>query len=236
VFDRMSVAYLVSDRIEPDPHWPVMDTATGSRTHVVIQANPTVMPRAYVVPGATIVPDHAGVILTSFVDIDPHRSVLMSHDPLSSLPAGKRQPFTVARWVSADPDGPTLAVTTEAPGLLVVADTWMPGWTARVDGKPTAVLRGNHAQRVITLTERGRHTIVMRYRPPGLFAGCAVSLVSLLGWGSFCGLLTFRSAARRRGTKAAVPLDRSVFRSTGMHSRPKVRSGWTVVSGGDGLH
>jgi hypothetical protein len=184
VLDRMSVAYLISDRIEPDQEWPVVKDVTHAGSRVVIQANPSVMPRAYVVPRATIVPDHAGVVLTSFVDIDPRQSVLMGHDPFFALPPGARQPFTAARIRSADPDCPVLAVTTHSPGLLVVADTWMPGWTAQVDDEPAAVLRGNLAQCVIALPEPGRHTIKMRYQPPGLVAGCAISLVSFLAWGS----------------------------------------------------
>jgi hypothetical protein len=173
--------------------------------------------------------------LTSFVDIDPRQSVLMSHDPLRSLPASARQPFTAARWVVADPDCPALAVTTEAPGLLVVADTWMPGWSARVDGKPAAVLRGNHAQRVIALPEPGRHTIVMQYRPPGLLTGCAISLVSFAAWGLFCGFVTFRSRSRPRDTGAAEPLHRSPFLSNLRHSGPNVRRVSALVGGSDGL-
>ena len=66
-------------------------------------------------------------------------------------PSAARQPFTPAEWATHDPDHPVLRVTTDAPGLLVVADTWMPGWSALVDGLPAPVLRGNHAQRVIPL-------------------------------------------------------------------------------------
>jgi hypothetical protein len=77
-----------------------------------------------------------------------------------------------------------LEVATEAPGLLVVADTWMPGWTAVVDGRPTAILRGNHAQRVIPLTDPGRHRIVLRYEAPGLARGLSITALALVAWGA----------------------------------------------------
>ncbi len=83
-------------------------------------------------------------MLAGFRAIDPREAVLMAGDPL--LPAGSRQPFTPAVWSSNDPDRSCLNVTTEAPGLLVVADTWMPGWEAQDNGRPVRLHRGNHAQ------------------------------------------------------------------------------------------
>ncbi len=76
VFDRMSVTHVVSDRVESDPGWPVAHEGTWDDSPLVIQRNPTAMPRAYVVPRATVLPDHAGVVLTSFGDLDPHATVL----------------------------------------------------------------------------------------------------------------------------------------------------------------
>ncbi len=140
------------------------------------------MPRAYVVPRATVLPDHPDLVLSSFADLDPRTGVVMTVDPLAGLASGPRQPFTDAEWTSNDPDRPALFVTTEAPGLLVLADSWMPGWTATVDGRPAPVVRGNYAQRVIPLSEPGRHVIAMEYHAPGLLLGCAISLVSTMAW------------------------------------------------------
>ena len=58
----------------------------------------------------------------------------------------------------------------------------MPGWTATVDGRPAPVFCGNYAQRVIPLSEPGRHVIAMEYHTPGLVLGCAISLISTMAW------------------------------------------------------
>ena len=88
-----------------------------------------------------------------------------------------------------------------------MADSWMPGWTATVDGRPAPILRGNYAQRVIPLPEPGRHAIVMEYRPPGFVIGCAISIVSALAWM----LIVLRRAFRR----SRAPMDdRSALRGT----------------------
>jgi hypothetical protein len=194
VFDRMSVGFLVSDRVESDPAWSVAADGPWHGRRFVIQRNPTAMPRAYIVPRATVLPDHPDVVLSAFAGLDPRESVVMSVDPLAGRDPNARQPFTVAEWTSADRDRPALLVTTRASGLLVVADTWMPGWTATVDGRPAPVLRGNHAQRVIALPGPGRHEIVMSYHPPGLVLGCVMSIVSTLAWGL---MLILTSGIRR---------------------------------------
>jgi uncharacterized membrane protein YfhO len=79
-------------------------------------------------------------------------------------------------------DGPnrvTVDATVGAPGLLVLADTWFPGWQATVDGEPAELLRANHAFRAI-LIEAGEHTVEMAYRPLSALVGGAISLAALL--------------------------------------------------------
>jgi hypothetical protein len=201
VFDRMAVSYLVSDRVETDPGWPVAATGSCDGRQYVIQRNPTALPCAYVVPRAKVATAEAGMTLAEFRTADPRLTVPMIEDPLADLPAGERQPFTPARWLSKDPDRPVLEVTTRAPGLLVIADTWMPGWTASVDGRSTTIFRGNHAQRVIALESAGHHVIKLEYGPPGLAAGCLISALSVLAWGTACGLLRL---GERRGSMSVL--------------------------------
>ena len=214
VFDRMSVAYLVSDRIEADPGWQVAAQGDSQGSHWVIQANLSALPRAYVVPSAEIIAEKASLTLARFREVDPRKTVFMNLDPLRAIPAELRQPFTAAEWSSVDPDHLVLKVTIDAPGLLVITDTWMPGWTARVDGEPTPILEGNLAQRVVPLWRRGHHTIALDYHAPGLTLGCTVTALSFLTWGLVCG---FRFRARSR-TK--VVAGRTAGR--GLHSKPRV--------------
>jgi hypothetical protein len=199
VFDRMSVSFLVSDRVELDPAWPVVSAGDRHGARFVIARNPTALPRAYVVPSAAVVPDDDTSSLDHFRTHDPRTSVVMSDDPLRGLPPGPRQPFTPAGWTSTDPDHPTLEVNTEAPGLLVVTDSWLPGWTARVDGVLTPVYRGNHAQRVIPIFRPGRHSVALDYLPPGFALGCTITALSTLGWLLVCGSTGWRARELRMG-------------------------------------
>jgi hypothetical protein len=136
-----------------------------------------------VVSTATVTDENESLILARFREVDPRQTVFMSVDPLEHVPDNPRQPFTAAEWTSIDPDHPVVTVTTKAPGLLVISDTWMPGWTARVDGQPASIFLGNIGQRVVPLPQPGRHTVTMDYHPPGLAWGSALTVLSILTWG-----------------------------------------------------
>ena len=180
VLDRMGVSLLVSDRLDDSPAWPEVASGTWEGSAFAVWRNPTALPRAYVVPRAEVVPDDLATV-ARFPEFDPRRAVLMPSDPLDPTRAD-RQPFTPAEWASTDPDRVIIRVSTEAPGLLVVADTRMPGWTATIDGKAAPVLKGNRAQRVVPLPEPGRHEVILRYEAPGLGIGLALTAGSALAW------------------------------------------------------
>ena len=58
-------------------------------------------------------------------------------------------------------------------GLLVLSDQWYPGWTATVDGKSVAILRGDLALRAVALSP-GAHQVRFRYQPRWPLNGLAI--------------------------------------------------------------
>jgi hypothetical protein len=183
ILDRMAVEFVVNDDPSTSPDWPLIAEGRVDGSSWEVRRNPTALPRAYLVPTATIVGvNHASVNL--FARSNPRASVLMSSNPVMTLP-GPRQRFTPVAWLSSDPDHLVLEVETRAPGLLVIADTAMPGWSAEVDGRFEQVLTGNLAQRVLPIRNLGRQRITLDYDPPGLAIGLAITAGSLavcLGW------------------------------------------------------
>lgn len=75
-------------------------------------------------------------------------------------------------------------------GVLVVSDTWYPGWAAIVDGKPVEITHTNGVVRGVRVPA-GRHLVEMRYRPFSFRLGVGVSLtaVALLGVASCAAIL-----------------------------------------------
>ena len=93
----------------------------------------------------------------------------------------------------------TVAVTVRAerPAWLLVPDHWAEGWQARLDGEPVPLVRADYAFRAVRV-EPGTSTVTMRYRPPGLLAGAAITTVTAAG----CVIaLSVLAVGRRRRTR-----------------------------------
>lgn len=67
-------------------------------------------------------------------------------------------------------------VTTKGtnPSLVVVAESWFPGWSATVDGKSAPVVQADGAFLGVAVGP-GSHTIRLRYRTPGVISGFGVT-------------------------------------------------------------
>jgi len=89
-------------------------------------------------------------------------------------PAGGR---ALAELGGARSDRLRILTESEAPALLVLTDTWYPGWRASVDGQPATLWRADHAFRAVTVPA-GRHEVELRFAPRSVLAGALVSALS----------------------------------------------------------
>ncbi len=78
-------------------------------------------------------------------------------------------------------------------GTLVVSESWMPGWIASVDGRPTPVAAYEGTLLSLELPEGG-HDVEFRYRPTPYRTGSGVTLISLT---ALAGLLLFQKFSGR---------------------------------------
>lgn len=75
----------------------------------------------------------------------------------------------------------------ETNGLVVLTDTFYPGWEAEIDGAPTPIVRANYFVRGV-FVPAGTHRIVFRYRPQSqrngwiLSAISAAAVLALVAW------------------------------------------------------
>ena len=65
-------------------------------------------------------------------------------------------------------------------GMVVLSDTFFPGWRARVDHTAAQIYEVNGSMRGV-LVPKGVHTVTMRYRPTRMYLGAGLTLLGVLG-------------------------------------------------------
>jgi uncharacterized membrane protein YfhO len=83
------------------------------------------------------------------------------------------------RIVSQTPDGLTVEVFTEQPGILVMAINGDPGWRASLDGESTHLYRANFLDQAVVVPG-GRHVVELRYESVPLKIGALISGLTVL--------------------------------------------------------
>jgi uncharacterized membrane protein YfhO len=71
-----------------------------------------------------------------------------------------------------------LEVSAPREGILVVSDSYYPGWKVFVDGKEARILKANYAFRAVKVPA-GRHKVRFVYLPESFFKGLKISGFSL---------------------------------------------------------
>ena len=95
------------------------------------------------------------------------------------------------RFVRNDPTHIEIDVAAGRQPWLLLTDTFLPGWTARIDGAAATLVRGDHAFRLVQLPPHACR-VTFRYSAPGLQTGALLASLATLG------LLVWAFAATRR--------------------------------------
>ncbi|HEV2318890.1 MAG TPA: YfhO family protein [Verrucomicrobiae bacterium] len=137
--------------------------------------------RAFIVYNYKFENDPAAILAqVSSKDFDPRKLLLLEGEPTGHDPQTTEtmtnQPVCI---LSHEPDTVKIAAALPRPGYLLLLDTYFPGWSATVNGKPTPILRADYNFRAVPLAA-GDSTICFAYRPASLRAGeclCAAGIL-----------------------------------------------------------
>jgi hypothetical protein len=72
-----------------------------------------------------------------------------------------------------------LTLRLQRPGIVILAETYDPGWRLAIDGEPAPIFRANLLMRAAAVAS-GSHTLVYTYQPSSVRVGAALSLSGLL--------------------------------------------------------
>jgi hypothetical protein len=128
------------------------------------------------------------------------RNVALVEGSVPASPATGPESARIDRRTSATVDA---SVSLTAPALLMLNDTYYPGWTATVDGSPTPINRTDFLFRGIAVPV-GRHHIVFAYRSRTVQAGTAITIAAIL---AILAAAFYRPRKRRITIAQARPAD-----------------------------
>jgi hypothetical protein len=151
-----------------------------------IYSNPYALPRAFLVDRQEVVRDDSVALATITSRGFSPRSVAVTEQRVPGLPdasaqAGDRpdRPAGRARMVSYERERVVVETASARRNLLVLTDTYFPGWEATVDGSQARVRRVDYLLRGVSVPA-GRHRVEFRYEPVSWRVGWAVSGLTLL--------------------------------------------------------
>jgi len=161
----------------------------------VLLSNPHAVPRAFVVHDVREAPEPL-VLMAAMSDPD--------FDPLAWSyaegvgPAEGPKPYGAPARILVDEETVVeVEAALTAPGMLVLADSFYPGWIASVEGVRHEILAANHLFRGVLLPA-GSHRVRFEYDPWTLPVGAGGSACALVA----VAFLAFRG---RRGRELPVP-------------------------------
>ena len=134
------------------------------------------VPRVYVVSAAEHETDHAKTLeRLASKDFDPLVTVLVDEPMTLSNTAGFQ---AEARILVYGNHRVNIQASLDSPGILVLADSFYPGWNAYVNGRQEKIYRANLFFRAVRLSA-GTHNVEFLYEPRSFAIGRAVSIVTL---------------------------------------------------------
>ena len=197
LLDMLSVKYLVATtcndsvarlRSAPERFKPVF--SSGS---VTVFQNLSALPQATLVSGRGVRVMTAQDALKAVLrlDFDPRHEVIVEEAVLDQPPIGvaPRLRSSVIKLLEARDSRRAYRINAPERSLLVLSESWYPGWRVSVDGVEARLLHANYALMGVAV-ESGLHTVVFSFAPGNLLAAAFVSGVCLLT----AALLFFSSA------------------------------------------
>ncbi len=192
----LNVRYVLTDGRNgaPGPGWELRPGAPGAAW---LYENPDAGRRALLVHRVAAAPGEAGAAIGALAWLDLGREAIVKAPSAELPPVDAGAQVRRAEIVRYSPQ--ELEIETEADGaaLLVLSDSYYPGWHATVDGLPAPILQANLLFRGIPVPA-GRHRVRLWFDPLSVKLGLALSGAAVLA-NSAGALLAGRVRVRGHG-------------------------------------
>jgi hypothetical protein len=148
--------------------------------------NTSALPRAFLVSQARWAPT-LGAALAEMTQrpFDPRREVILAAETAPAIaehlppPSPEAIAPGQAAIVSYAANSVSVRTTSSSDALLIVSDTYYPGWRAFVDGQEVPLVRGDLLFRVVPI-DPGVHSVELRFEPASVRWGLVISALTLV--------------------------------------------------------
>ncbi len=157
---------------------PELREVYQGKSGVKVFESMTAYPRVWSVHRITFLHDRKA--LRAAMDapgFDPLQAALVSDsapDPAACNSAGDDVQMPVH-----SPNRLRITATLKCRGMVVLTDTWFPGWRAAVDGKTARIYEVYGGVRGV-MVDQGSHLIEMKYRPLSVYLGAGMTVFAAL--------------------------------------------------------
>ena len=177
--DLAGVEYVISHKPSSDPRLEPVFSG-----EVRVYRNKGALPRAYLVGDYRVIGgSRERLRYLRGRGFDPRRQAVLEEEPEEGR-GGAGGKVEVGRYLAEEVE---VRLEGHKGGILVLSDTYYPGWRAYVDGKERPLMRANHVFRGVSVPE-GARSVLFRYEPGSFRMGAWLSgvafpiWVGLLGW------------------------------------------------------
>ncbi|MFZ5874879.1 MAG: YfhO family protein [Nitrospirota bacterium] len=178
----LNVKYLVATHIPPVPLHPKAAVSWVHSSALDIYQTKHYFPKAFPVFRYERVATSSQAITAMMQpNFDPARTVLvevplvgLDEQTENSIP-GYLTPLVISR---PNTDEIVIEAALPKPALVVVSEQFFPGWNARVDGVPTALVKVNAAL-MGAVVPAGNHRLTLQFMPKSVIMGLIVSVATL---------------------------------------------------------
>jgi len=171
----LGVKYVLSrEPVEGYSH-EVFQALTG----IKLYEDPEAFPRAWAVHHLVSIasPGEGRVFMNEHWKDLRSRALIMGGRPNLQSCSGELDNVSVVEYAT---ESVSLHANLSCDGMVILSDTYYPGWMATVDGRPARIYEVDLALRGV-LVSRGAHEIKFLYRPRSVFLGAALTLTGLIG-------------------------------------------------------
>lgn len=172
-FDLLNAEYLLIGADQPEWRNEPSLQFVGQAGDFALYRRLAALPRAWIVPALQVIPKLPDTLAAIHAPGFNAREIAFVPTE-AHCPTGTGGEAKITRYQPS-----RLTLMTNGSGLLVLSETWYPGWQASVDGQPVPILKADGVLRGVCVLA-GPHMVEFRFDPPLVKWGFVTTGVTII--------------------------------------------------------